>query len=184
MPSQNYVALLRAINVGGNNKLPMKDLKALLEGLGCSDVQTYIQSGNAVFKAEASLAARLPKLAHEAILKKYKVSAPVIVRSAAEIAKVVKSNPYLKAGVAVETLHVGFLAERPKAAAIALLDPQRSPGDKFSVLGSEVYFQFAAGVGKTKLTNQYFDSKLGTTITLRNWKTVTQLLAMTAGKGD
>ena len=76
---------------------------------------------------------------------------------------------------------MGFLAQKPSPAQVASLDPQRSPADIFSVKGSEIYIRFGVdGVAKSKLTNQYMDSKLGTTSTLRNWNTVLKLNEMAA----
>ena len=182
MSKATYIALLRGINVGGNNKLPMKDLAALFEKAGCSDVATYIQSGNVVFKAEASLAQRLPELMQKAILKSHKIVVPVIVRSAAELRKIAAAHPHKTPDAEHKALHVGFLAQRPSAAQVASLDPQRSPEDIFSVKGSEIYIRYSlAGLAKSKLNNQYIDSRLGTTSTLRNWNTVLKLLEMAGG---
>src|SRR5262252_8022296 len=91
-----YVALLRAINVGGKNSLPMKTLARLFEELGCRNVRTYIQSGNVVFEASASVARRVPKAIHEAIRAEAGFSAPVVVRSAAELEKVAKGHAFAK----------------------------------------------------------------------------------------
>lgn len=175
-----HVALLRAINVGGNNKLPMKDLVALFEKAGCAKVSTYIQSGNVVFQADAGLAASVPQVLAKAILKSHGIQVPVIVRSAAQMAKAAATHPLMQAGAPEKMLHVGFLAHAPGAAQLAALDPQRSPGDVFQVVGSEIYIRFADGAGKTKLTNQYFDSKLNNVLTLRNWNTVRTLADLAA----
>jgi uncharacterized protein (DUF1697 family) len=87
----------------------------------------------------------------------------------------------LKAGADPNELHVGFLAAEPTKDRISLLDPKRSPPDEFVVRGREVYFRFPQGVGQSKLTVTYFDSKLATTITLRNWRTLHALLELCAG---
>jgi uncharacterized protein (DUF1697 family) len=179
MPQQIYIALLRGINVGGNNKLPMKDLAAAIEKVGGTKVETYIQSGNVVFQAEAAAAPKLPELIQKAILKSNKIDIPVIVRSAAELRKIASAHPHNAAGIEFKALHVGFLAHKPSAAQVSSLDPQRSPADIFSVKGSEIYIRYSlAGLAKSKLTNQYIDSKLGTTSTLRNWNTVLKLNEM------
>jgi len=178
MGPNTYIALLRGINVGGKNSLSMKDLAAMFGKAGCSEVATYIQSGNVVFKAEKTLAEKFPALIPHAVFKTKKFEVPVLIRSAGELQKVERGNPFLKPGVDLKQLHVGFLADRPTPEAIAGLDPQRSAPDEFKVVGSEVYFKLPNGVGKSKLTNQYFDSKLKTTITLRNWNTVLKLLEM------
>jgi uncharacterized protein (DUF1697 family) len=174
-----YVALLRGINVGGKNSLPMKDLAEIFEKAGCSHVTTYIQSGNVVFKADAKLAQKISDVISKEIKKGFKLDVPVVVRSAKELMKVSKSNPFFKKGGTIDTVHVAFLLHTPQKTAIQSLDAKRSPGDAFEVVGSEVYMHCPNGFGRTKLTNQYFDSKLATTSTVRNWKTVLKLLEMT-----
>ncbi len=174
-----YIALLRGINVGGKRKLPMAELAKLFVGAGCNDVKTYIQSGNVVFGSTPAGAAKIQKIVGQGIQKKYGFEVEMVVRSAAELSTAVKKNPFLKAGADLKTLHVSFLSGKPSAAEAASLDPERSPGDSFKLLGSEIYLQLPHGVARTKLTNQYFDSKLGVTSTLRNWNTVLALLEMT-----
>ena len=180
MAKRTHVALLRAINVGGRNALPMKDLAALCEAAGCRDVMTYIQSGNVAFGATAALAKKLPAALEAAIRKRAGIDVPVIVRDAAALAAVARDNPFLAEGVDAAELHVGFLAATPTAAQIAALDARRSPPDAFVVRGGEVYFRFPRGAGKTKLTVTYFDAKLATTITLRNLRTLQALRELLA----
>jgi uncharacterized protein (DUF1697 family) len=175
------VALLRAINVGGRNIVPMKDLVALFAGAGCTNVSTYIQSGNVVFRAPPALAARLPVLLAKAVEDRFGIRVPVVVRAAGQLREVVRHNPFLRAGADPNTLHVAFLDDAPSAARIATLDPDRSPPDEFAVRGQEIYLRFPKGLGRTKLTNQYFDAKLATTSTVRNWRTVLKLLDLTGG---
>ncbi len=176
-----YIALLRAINVGGTKKLLMADLRAMFEAAGCTDVRTYIQSGNVVFRAEPALAGRIPELIEAEIATTKGFQVPVVTRSAAELEAVVTGNPFLAAGADPAQLHVGFLAEAPTADRIAELDPDRSPGDGFEVRGREVFLHFPNGTARSKLTVDYFDRALGTTITIRNWRTVGKLLEMAGG---
>ena len=173
-----HVALLRALNVGGNHVLGMEALAGLFTAAGCRHVRTYIQSGNVLFDADATLASRLPDLVPKAMAKAHGFQVPVLVRGALELAAVAKAHPFADKGIDPKWLHVGFLAEAPAKAKAAGLDPQRSPGDRFKVLGKEVYLHFGNGAGKTKLTAPYFDAKLGTTITLRNWNTVQKLVEL------
>jgi len=174
-----YVALLRGINVGGKNSLPMNDLSALFTDAGCTDVRTYVQSGNVVFHASPSLARRIPAVIEEAISDQFGLRVPVMTRTAAELRDVVKDNPFLRGKPETETLHVAFLADTPTAARVASLDENRSPPDAWEVRGRKIYLRLPNGVGRTKLTNAYFDSKLGTTSTLRNWRTVLKLVELT-----
>lgn len=173
-----YVALLRGINVGGKNRLAMKDLVAMFAEAGCRDVLTYIQSGNVVFRATEARASRIPGVIATAISDRLGFRAPVVMRTARELRAIARSNPFLRAGVDAEALHVMFLADRPPPGKVAALDPKRSPPDEFEVCDREIYLRCPNGVARTKLTNAYFDSKLSTTSTMRNWHTVLKLVEM------
>jgi uncharacterized protein (DUF1697 family) len=93
-----FIALLRGVNVGGKNKLPMKDLSAMFVAAGCVDVRTYIQSGNVLFTANAGLALRLPDLITTRFRDGFGYRTPVILRTAAQLAEVASSNPFLTSG--------------------------------------------------------------------------------------
>ncbi|MGH2488036.1 MAG: DUF1697 domain-containing protein [Candidatus Limnocylindria bacterium] len=173
-----HVAFLRGINLAGKNRLPMKDLSGLFTDAGCADVRTHIQSGNVVFRAPPGLARRIPDLIQKAISNQFGISVPVVTRSAAELRKVAQANPYLARDKDTSALHVAFLAAKPTSTQIKALDPDRSPPDEFIVRGRDVFLRLPNGVGKTRLTNAYLDSKLGTTSTLRNWRTVLKLVEM------
>lgn len=176
--SATHLALLRGINVGGKNKLAMSDLRALFAVAGCREVQTYIQSGNVLFRADPNIVASLPGVISAQIAERFGYRVPVILRTAAQLGEVIRGNPFIAAGVGEETLHVVFLAGLPEARSVAALDPDRSPPDAFQVRGQEIYLRLPQGAARTKLTNAYFDSKLATVSTGRNWQTVTNLLAM------
>ena len=171
----SYVALLRGINVGGKNKVPMAELRELFATLGHEDVVSYIQSGNVVFTSTVKAAAAASDIA-AAILAEFALRVPVIVRTRAELAKVITSNPYLKRGADASKLHVTFLTDRPAAAAIKQLDPDRSSPDEFTVQGKEIFMFMPNGMGRTKLTIDYFEKRLGSQGTARNWNTVNKLL--------
>jgi len=173
-----YLALLRGINVGGKNKLPMDSLRDLFVAAGCDDVRTYIQSGNVIFSADPDIVASLPGVITTGIAERFGYRVPVIVRTAAQVGDVTRHNPFLAEGADAETLHVLFLADLPDARSVAGLDPDRSPPDAFSVRGQEIYLRLPNGTARTKLTNAYFDAKLATTSTGRNWRTVTTLRAL------
>ena len=178
MALATYVALLRGINVGGKHLLPMKQLVEMFTEAGCVNVRNYIQSGNIIFTAPPKVVQGLPALMSKDIEQRFGFSAPVILRTREELAKVARRNPFLKAGLPESTLHVYFLADEPNAAAIKNLDSNRSPGDRFHVAGREIYLHLPNGMARTKLTSAYFDSKLSTIATARNWATVLKLLEM------
>jgi uncharacterized protein (DUF1697 family) len=167
------LALLRGINVGGKNKLPMRELAAMFEGAGCGNVRTFIQSGNVIFTAGAKVSASLGAVIASKIEEQFGHRVPVILRTAQQLREVVSNNPFPDSP---DNLHVMFLADRPSAAKISALDPNRSAPDEFIVRGGEIYLHLPNGAADTKLTNAWFDSKLGTVSTGRNWRTVTKLL--------
>ncbi len=178
---ETYVALLRGINVGGKNKVPMADLTALFEEAGCAEVRTYIQSGNVLFRAPAKIASRLPGTISERIARRLDLRVPVVLRTAEELEEAARRNPFLAAGADPDTLHLMFLADLPRPAAVAGLDGRRSPPDAFAVVGREIYLRLPNGAARTKLTNAYFDAKLATTSTMRNWRTVLKLVDLARG---
>ena len=176
-----YVALLRGINVGGNNMLPMKDLAAMFTRAGGISVQTYIQSGNVVFRADREISTRIPAAVAKAITARTKLQIPIVTRSASELRQIAQNNPFARRGVDTDKLHVVFLAAAPGRAAAQALDPQRSPPDEFIVRGAEIYLHCPNGYGRSKLSNAYFDAKLNTVSTVRNWRTVLKLLELSEG---
>ena len=145
---------------------------------GCDDVRTYIQSGNVLFRADPALAENIPSLISASILSDFGYRIPVVTRTASELQEVIRANPFAGAGVEADKLLVLFLANVPDHAHVEALDPNRSPGDEFAVLGREVFLHCPNGIARSKLTNSYFDSSLSTTSTARNWRTVRKLLEM------
>ncbi len=176
-----YVALLRGINVGGKNKILMAHLSEMFVNAGCKNVRTFIQSGNVIFDGSAKLSAQVPRLVAEQIADVLGYKTPVVLRSLLELEEAVNNNPFLKLDSDLGLLHLVFLAALPEPSKVAALDPQRSPGDEYVVRGREIYLSLPNGAGESKLTNAYFDSKLSTTSTGRNWRTVTKLLEMMKG---
>ena len=172
------VALLRGVNVGGKNKMLMKDLAQIFTQAACTDVRTFIQSGNVIFRAKPASLEKLPGLIANRIADRFGYTVPVVLRSLEELGGAIRNNPFLKAGADDAPLHLYFLASLPAARSVAALDPARSLPDTFAVRGREVYVHLPNGMARTKLTNAYFDSKLGTTSTARNWRTVLKLFEM------
>ena len=170
----SYVALLRGINVGGRNKVPMAQLRALFESLGCADVQTLIQSGNVVF---ASRSAPKPAVLAAAVEKEFGFPVGVMVRSARDLRSTLENNPFSQA--APNTLHVGFLAKKPTAAQMKQLDAERYLPDRFAIRNAEIYYLLPSGMGRSKLPG-YVDRQLKTPITVRNWNTITKLVELTS----
>ena len=175
-----YVALLRGINVGGKNKLPMADLSAMFAKAGCAAVRTYIQSGNVVFEAPSSVADGLSGQIERSIAARFGYRIPVVMRTAAELSQVARENPFLAKGAHPDALHVVFLAGTPDPHRSAALDPDRSPPDQLIVRGREIYLSCPNGMARTRITNAYLDATLATTTTVRNWRTVEKLAELSS----
>ncbi len=177
-----YVLLLRGVNVGGRNRLPMRDLTAILEELGCSRVATYIQSGNAVFEASAATAKALPNAVSASIEARLGFRTTALLRTSGQLEAVLDGSPFPLDRM--EWLHVGFLAGRPAPEALATLEPERFAPDQFVVVGSEVYLYYPNGLARSKMTNGYFDRGLKTVSTVRNWRTVETLASILRAASD
>ena len=178
-----HVALLRGINVGGKNMLPMKNLAEMFREAGCTDVRTYIQSGNVVFDALPALVKTIPAHITIRIEELFGLRIPVILRTAGEMATTSRNNPFMKTGTDEKLLYVFFLAHLPAPENVSKLDPGRSVPDSFSVHDREIYVNLPNGAARTKLTNAWFDTKLATTSTARNWRTVLTLTQMMLERG-
>jgi uncharacterized protein (DUF1697 family) len=167
-----YVGLLRGVNVGGKNKVPMSALRALVESLGHRDVTTYIQSGNVVFTTAKAIT---PQSLERAIHREFGLEITVVLRTRAELQRAVKANPFTKADVS--KVHIGFMATKPKPAVVAAIDADRFAPDSFAVKGSELYLHLPNGMGRSKLP-PYLDRQLKIPTTVRNWNTVLKLLEL------
>lgn len=170
------IALLRGVNVGGR-KVAMSALRAALADGGYDEVVTYIQSGNVVLghgrmsrvALEADLETRVREVAG--------FDVAVVVRSLAEWVKVVERNPF--SGVEPTKLHIAFLKQRPDKTKLATIDVDAFSPEKLSVAGMEIYMHLPDGIGRAKLPPKL--NVLGTPMTVRNWGTVTKLLALASG---
>lgn len=174
-----YVAMLRGINVSGQKIIKMERLRESFALLGCSDVRTYIQSGNVVFTAAKTSTGNLVKKIAGKILADFELVVPVVVRTSEELDAVLKNNPLLKLpGVDESKLHVTFLSETAPKTAAEILKPLAAKSERFAVCGREIYLYCPDGYGDTKLSNSVIEKKLFAQATTRNWKTVNTLFAM------
>jgi len=174
----SFAALLRGVNVGGRSKVSMAELVEVFRSLGHQDVASYIQSGNVVFRSTERSASSLASALEKAIEKQFALKTRVILRTHEELEAVAAGSPF------DEKAHVVFLDEAPRRKAIEALDPDRSPGDRFSVVGREIYLSLANGAGRTKLTLDWLERGLGVAGTQRNWNTVLKLADLTAARAD
>jgi uncharacterized protein (DUF1697 family) len=179
-----YVLLLRAVNVGSTGKLPMADFRKLLAEVKCVNVETYIQSGNAVVDAKCS-AASLTKTVAAALARHMGSPVPVIVRTHAELDRIIAENPYAaEAAADGARVHAVFLSAAPHASKGKDLDQivKKYPArrDRYRLSGDTLYLHLPDGAGESKFSAQSIDRILGVTGTARNWNTLLKLHAMSA----
>lgn len=184
MPTASRVAaptvvLLRGVNVGGANRLPMAALRAALADVGFDDAQTYLQSGNVVVTGrDRAPAGGVAGAVRSCIAERFALDIAVVVRSAADMDGVVAANPFVALeGVLPTQLHVGFLDRIPAPQAAASVDPDRAPPDRLELHGQELYAYCPNGLGRSKVFNGV-ERLLGAIVTVRNWNTVSRLRDM------
>ena len=172
-----FIALLRGVNVGGNT-LRMERLRAACAELGAKDARTYVQSGNIVFSAPGS-ASRWAAALERKLVGESRLAVSVIVKTAAEMAKVVAGNPFVsEKGIDPTKLHVTFLQRAPAKAALKQLDSLSAGADRLKVAGTAIYLHCPNGYGRTKLSNTALEKALGVRATTRNWNSVNKLCDM------
>jgi uncharacterized protein (DUF1697 family) len=169
-----YVVLLRGINLGSHNKVAMSDLRSFLTELGAEDVSTYVQSGNAVMRS-ARKAEPLGRAVERTLADRLGLDIVVVVRTAAQMTKVVGNNPFAGREKDPTKLHVAFLSKAPGAKRASALEVPGDGPEAFEVRGREVYLHYPNGYGRSKLTNAFVEKRLGVSATNRNWRTVTKL---------
>jgi uncharacterized protein (DUF1697 family) len=174
-----YIALLRGINVIGNNKLPMQELSALLTGMGLREVQTYIQSGNVVFRSTAKNRAALAAKIEAAIEAQHGFAPRVLLLDPAELRAAMAGNPYPQAVSNPRSLHLFFLDEAPQQPDLPALKAVRTDTEHFKLVGKVFYLHTPDGVGRSKLASR-IEKALGVAATARNWNTVCKLAEMAA----
>jgi len=172
-----YIAFLRGINVGGKNSLPMKELVAVLEDLPPRNVNTYIQSGNAVFESRDKDASRLSKKISAEIKKRRGFEPHVLLLKLEDLERAIAENPFPEAESDPKALHVGFLASSPRNPNLKMLESIKSDSERFHLIDNVFYLYAPEGVGRSKLATNA-EKLLGAPMTDRNWRTVGKVWEM------
>lgn len=174
-----FVALLRAVNVGGRT-VGMKELRQGLEGLGLARVQTYVQSGNIVFEAESDDPGEHAAAIERLIARDFGLEAKVLVLSAAQMAEIAAANPFLRTGADEKYLHATFFFAPISETVFAALELPAQGGEQAHLGGPVIYLHLPHGYGRTKLSNAYFERALKIPATTRNWRTVVALAGLSS----
>ena len=172
-----YISILRGINVSGQKKIKMIDLRSLYEKLGFENILTYIQSGNVIFESKEKNKAVLKGNLEKIIENNYQFHIPVEIRSNSELSKIIGDCPFGTVDLDKDGTKVllTFLSSSPKKSNINDLLKHVSLPEQLVVKGKEVYIYCPDGYGKSKLNNNFIEKKLGVEATTRNWKSVHKL---------
>ncbi len=174
-----YALLLRGVNVGTKNSLPMADLRAMLTKIGCTDVATYVQSGNAVFDTKLR-AAELTKKIEAALARKMQRPIATTLRTRAQLHAIAAGNPFGAVATNPAHLCVTFLSHAPTKNELAPLHARDFAPELFHVAGKEIYAWYPQGAGRSQLAGAIAKLALRGAVTTRNWNTVLELEAMLA----
>ena len=148
---QTWIALLRGVNVGGKNLLPMNELVAILENLDCKDVRTYIQSGNAAFRSTHRVGSMLDGKISRSIENHFGFKPLVFLLTLNEFENAISMNPYPEAGDAPNSFHVFFLSEESKSPDLEALENLKVATERFKLDGRVFYLHAPDGVGRSRL---------------------------------
>jgi len=174
-----YISLLRGINVGPQKTVKMEELADLYESLGMEHVRTYLRSGNVLFDSRDPEPEKLAATLEEQIIRTLGFPVKVIIRTAADLRQIIINNPFLHGDPKdPHTLHVTFLSDLPSKVLRDEVNAITDDVDSFAIRGQEVYLYCPNGYGRTRVSNTFFERKLGLAATTRNWKTVMALAAM------
>jgi uncharacterized protein (DUF1697 family) len=172
-----YIALLRGINIGPRNRIAMPALREALEDAGFENVRTYVQSGNVALTSRAKTDSVRRKV-EQVVAASFDLQIPVVVRTKAELAAVVKRNPLGKVATEPKRYQVSFLEKKLAAKTLKELEAVAAPTEQVVAHGREVYAWHPAGVARSKLWAKLAGKDLGVTATARNWATVEALLEL------
>lgn len=172
-----WIALLRGINVGGNNSLPMAELRSNLESLQLSNVRTYIQSGNAIFDAVAGTPESLAAKIQTQIEKKHGFRPHVLILGENDLRDAIKSNPFPEATDDPKSLHLLFLENAVKNPDLKALDKLKTATERFKLTGRVFYLHAPDGIARSRLAANA-TKLLGVVGTARNYRTVDKIITM------
>lgn len=181
MTTKKYAALLRGVNVGGAKKVPMAELREVLEGLGHTEVQTYLQSGNAVFASTKKDTTALGRELERAIEARFGFAVRCLVLDGGRLRAVAEACPFPAAELEGRQLHATFLSEQPDKERFASIDGPSYLPEEYRIGDRVLYLYAPNGLGRSKLAEALFRPAVfkGIDATTRNWNTVAKLVELT-----
>jgi uncharacterized protein (DUF1697 family) len=176
-----FGVFLRAVNLGSHNKVAMPVLRELAEGIGYSDVATYLQSGNLVVTAGTRKPAEVEAAVHDALHRTLGLDIDVLARTGKELTGIVEGNPFGDIADDHRQVHVMLLHREPTAAARKALDPGEFDPERFEVGSRCLYFYYPGGYGRSRMATAPWAKRLGVPGTDRNWRTMVAMHELATG---
>jgi uncharacterized protein (DUF1697 family) len=174
---QTYISFLRGINMGGNKKVSIQDLKKIYESLGFNEVKTFGLSGNVIFKSKEEKPSTLAGKIERKLKEVLGFEIVVLIRTKEELEKIIKANPFSKLSKEeLSKVAVAFLSEIPSKDNLGEIDKIKDISEKFIIANREIYLFFPNGYGRTKLTNNFFEKKLKVRATTRTLRVTNKLM--------
>lgn len=175
---KRYIALLRGINVSGQKKIPMAELRALLSKAGLQDVQTYIQSGNVIFKSDEVDVMVLEHNIKKSIMNHFGFEVPIFIKTPEDLKQIFDDCPFFE--TKKTNSYFTLLYKAPEDNLVKEISKLSYPNEEFVITNSCIYFYCSTGYGKAKYSNNFFERKLKITSTARNYKTMVKLLELSS----
>ena len=174
---KTFISMLRGINISGHRLIKMDALKALYAELGFTHIQTYIQSGNVIFKHRNTDLQEFKKLIADGIREKFGFEVPVIVKEMDELKQIIASNPFLKDSKKdISKIYLTFLSTVPDSERFCKIGEGQNFEEEYKLTGNSIYIYCPNGYGNTKLSTNFLEGKLKLSATSRNWKTTLELM--------
>jgi uncharacterized protein (DUF1697 family) len=179
---QKYIAILRGINVSGKNMIKMPLLAKAMEKAGFENIQTYLQSGNVIFTSELRDTIQIAGRISDSIKAEFDMDVPVFVLTEQQLVAARDNNPYADGERDETKLHITFLQSKAVNELAGKIEKEKCLPDEFRIESDLIYLYCPTGYGKTKLNNNFFESKLKQIATTRNWNTVCKLVELAAAE--
>lgn len=176
---KTYIVLLKGINVGGQKKIKMADLKLLLEKAGFGEIRTYIQSGNLIFKSTMD-SQEIAERIHQIIKHNYGFEMELIILTKDNLDQILSNNPFVSIVKDISKLHVTLLREHPDNDKVTQIRDYEDEPNEFVIRDNLIYLYCPDGYGRVKINNTFFERKLKVGATTRNWKTMLALSQFTS----
>ncbi len=176
---QNYISLLRGINVSGRKLIKMDALRKSYESIGFNQVHSYLQSGNVLFRAESADTDEMQQRISRQIEKDFGFSVAILVLGTEELHKIIEGNPFSRDKEKdTAFFYVSFLSAVPQKIDYNSIEAKKLSGEEIIIAGKVIYFYCPKGYGQTKLNNNFLEAKCGVAATTRNWKTTLALCGL------